>query len=672
LTYQKAHGRARAFEIAKGIVFIIFAIIAFANPEAGLITLAIIFGLDLLIVHLIKLVADIRLSGPQKRLRETNVAFDSLAIAIGIIMIAIPTLIVRVLVIPIIIGLFIFGATRIANGGFSEGLSRWRRILTIAIGITLIGLAIAAIASPTGLFYLLAYLMAIVFLILGGESLLLGLTNKAPMPTKKPATAQEGEPSPGQIMEVPRSSNVLKLLTDAFGRFRKTGEKAKILPAEKEPSEKKKVLSYAQIRNIVVRSEQYIALYNFINKLALDEADAVGGWNQTKTFIPTSDFNAIPYFDNDDLLIQLALLDLRKEPIIIQYPAISGRYVSLEISGFDHYCKVPLSTTKGDFKKATTLLFYSKRTEEYTGQSVNGVDWYIEVDCDFIIALLRVLPKTIDSKEKIFAERESVSLTSMSQWLGESAKDIAGSHFPPFGKTQVEVFGTNLLEVIQFIMNHTTFEPSVEMDRAFLAAYEPLGVIPGKDFDPTKVPKIDLPYLSEVAQQIINEAKMKQRDLQAQKRMFFQRYRSKGKIDLETEYVQSIIKPVGLPSEEMLYFPLLVTDEKPFNALHDYSLHISKDELPPAKAWSVTMYDLKNGLLVPNDKNKHSTGIKENVEGDIEIFISAKKPVALPAENWLPINREDRDLYLLLRLYVPDLEKIKMGWKSPQIKLIDN
>ena len=216
MTYQKAHGRTRAFEIAKGIVFIIFGIIAFANPKAGLITLAIIFGLDLLIVHLIKLVSDIRLTGPQKRLRETNVAFDSLAIAVGIIMIAIPTLIVGVLVIPIIIGLFIFGATRIANGGFSEGLSRRRRILTVTLGVVMISLGIAAIASPTGLFYLLAYLMAVVFLVLGGESLFLGLTNKVIAPTKQPTTIEKSEIGRGQIMEVPRTSNVLKLIADAF------------------------------------------------------------------------------------------------------------------------------------------------------------------------------------------------------------------------------------------------------------------------------------------------------------------------------------------------------------------------------------------------------------------------------------------------------------------------
>ena len=51
-----------------------------------------------------------------------------------------------------------------------------------------------------------------------------------------------------------------------------------------------------------MRSEQYVALYNLINKLALGEADGLGGWNKTKTFMPsTNDFNAIPRFDNDSL-----------------------------------------------------------------------------------------------------------------------------------------------------------------------------------------------------------------------------------------------------------------------------------------------------------------------------------------------------------------------------------
>ena len=161
---------------------------------------------------------------------------------------------------------------------------------------------------------------------------------------------------------------------------------------------------------------------------------------------------------------------------------------------------------------------------------------------------------------------------------------------------------------MQFVMNHTTFDPSVENDRALLTAYEPLGLVPGKNYNPTEVSKIDYRYFREVAQQLVDEAKMKQNDLQVQQRMVFQRYSSKGKIDLETEYAQSVTAPVGLPSDEMLYLSLLVKDGQPFNAQHDYILRMNKDELPPSIAWSVTLYDLKNGLLIPNNKKKYSVG----------------------------------------------------------------
>ncbi len=36
-----------------------------------------------------------------------------------------------------------------------------------------------------------------------------------------------------------------------------------------------------------------------------------------------------------------------------------------------------------------------------------------------------------------------------------------------------------------------------------------------------------------------------------------------------------------------------------------------------------------------------------------------------PDENWLPINRSDLDLSINLRIYVPDVEKLKT-WKAPK------
>ena len=42
---------------------------------------------------------------------------------------------------------------------------------------------------------------------------------------------------------------------------------------------------------------------------------------------------------------------------------------------------------------------------------------------------------------------------------------------------------------------------------------------------------------------------------------------------------------------------------------------------------------------------------------------------ALPEDNWLPINREDIDLDMLLRMYTPRVEDLK-NWSTPKAELV--
>ena len=62
--------------------------------------------------------------------------------------------------------------------------------------------------------------------------------------------------------------------------------------------------------------------------------------------------------------------------------------------------------------------------------------------------------------------------------------------------------------------------------------------------------------------------------------------------------------------------------------------------------------------------------MKLNEDGGIEIYIAAEQPKGVPPENWLPIPREDLDLSPQLRVYVPDLEKMKT-WTAPVAEMID-
>lgn len=101
---------------------------------------------------------------------------------------------------------------------------------------------------------------------------------------------------------------------------------------------------------------------------------------------------------------------------------------------------------------------------------------------------------------------------------------------------------------------------------------------------------------------------------------------------------------------------------------NDYVLAFSAasrpDALPPAKAfWSVTLYDTENGFFIPNDHKKYSVGenagFKLDENGGIRIAIAAEQPEGTPEENWLPIERQDVERNVIMRLYNPDLEKFK-------------
>ena len=124
-------------------------------------------------------------------------------------------------------------------------------------------------------------------------------------------------------------------------------------------------------------------------------------------------------------------------------------------------------------------------------------------------------------------------------------------------------------------------------------------------------------------------------------------------------------------AENIAMYPwVATTDGKPMNAQHDYAIRMTKAELPPAIAfWSLMLYDAKEGLFIPNKQKKYSVGenagMNLNASGGIEVYIAAKQPKGVPAENWLPITREDLDLEIILRVYNPDLKKMK-SWKAPK------
>ena len=286
----------------------------------------------------------------------------------------------------------------------------------------------------------------------------------------------------------------------------------------------------------------------------------------------------------------------------------------------------------------------------------------------------RIAPPASDKERfgRIAKQMDAVKAVTLSEFQGGKAKPIDDIEFPPVGERDADVFENDLLEVMQFVFNHTTFDVDNAEDQAVLAAYKPLGVEPGKAYDPDKVARIDGKQIREVAQNIQRDWL---RDISSQEiydavaPVIFQ---PKGETSLDALVATSITGPIGIPQEEAVYPQLVTTDGAPLNAQHDYVIRMSKDEMPPANAfWSLTLYD-EHGFLVESPIGRYTIGDRDelqyNGDGSLEILIQNEAPQR-GLSNWLPAPAGP--FSLTLRVYSPREDFLDGSWKLPAVQRLD-
>ncbi len=93
-------------------------------------------------------------------------------------------------------------------------------------------------------------------------------------------------------------------------------------------------LSDQEVENLVRRSYQYVAMFNVIQKFALDPASGglfMDGFNKPKASTALADHTMTSISrPNNDTLYQGAVQDLRLDPKIIEFPVINSKNVSLQ------------------------------------------------------------------------------------------------------------------------------------------------------------------------------------------------------------------------------------------------------------------------------------------------------------------------------------------------------
>jgi hypothetical protein len=125
-------------------------------------------------------------------------------------------------------------------------------------------------------------------------------------------------------------------------------------------------------------------------------------------------------------------------------------------------------------------------------------------------------------------------------------------------------------------------------------------------------------------------------------------------------------------NEESKYFYLdFDANQRRLIGANTYQVTFSGGNLPPTKGfWSLTLYDSQHSLY-ENSAKRYAIGLKDqnlryNADGSLTIYISHDPPPAGWESNWLPAPRQEFSLYL--RAYWPDAAILTGNWSPPAVQ----
>jgi hypothetical protein len=218
--------------------------------------------------------------------------------------------------------------------------------------------------------------------------------------------------------------------------------------------------------------------------------------------------------------------------------------------------------------------------------------------------------------------------------------------------------------------------PPPAADAPTLAMLEKIGVVPGRDFDPSKLDPA-------VAEELEKSVPLAVEKLQAAGRKWGKPVNGWNVPPMNvgafgTDYgFRAVVAFIGLganlPADAVYPFAFVDGDDKPLNGANRYVMHFDKGQTPPANAfWSLTMYDAQ-GFPVENPLNRYTISswmpLTFNADGSLDVYIQKDSPGTDTKSNWLPAPAGE--FTITMRVYWPKPAMLDGTWKPPPVKKVD-
>ena len=374
---------------------------------------------------------------------------------------------------------------------------------------------------------------------------------------------------------------------------------------------------------------------------------------------------------NADTLYTTAWVDLGVEPWVLSLPDMKGRYFLFPmLDGWTDVFQVPGTRTTG-----TGAQTYAITGPGWSGKLPDGVTEY-KSPTDMVWLLGRIYcDGTPEDYAAVHALQDQCQLVPLSAY-GKAYTAPPGKVDPAIDMTQAVRDQVNALDAKSYFTLLAelmkTNPPSAD-DAPALANFARIGLVPGQDFDASK---LDADFAARIPEVAFDRIMLQFKINDAVEHINGWNFTTKTGLYGTDYLMRALVTAIGLGANrpQDAVYPTSLKDAKgdAYDGAQRYVMNFPKGQLPPVKGfWSLTMYD-ENYFFVANPLNRYSISarqqLKSNPDGSVDLLIQHESPGPDKEANWLPAPAGK--FVLMLRMYWPnenDPSILDGTWKIPAV-----
>lgn len=375
---------------------------------------------------------------------------------------------------------------------------------------------------------------------------------------------------------------------------------------------------------------------------------------------------------NADTLYTIAWADVGKEPWVLSLPDMKGRYYLFPmLDGWTSVFQVPGARTTG-----TGAQTYAITGPGWKGTLPAGVKEY-KSPTSIVWLLGRIYcTGTPEDYAAVHALQDQCKLVPLSAW-GKDYTPPAATVDPKVDMKTAVREQVNALDAVSYftlLAELMKTNPPVAADAAAVARFARIGLVPGQDFDKSK---LNADFVARIPHIAFDRIMLQLKVGKSVKNVNGWLYDTVTGL-YGTDYLnRALVTAIGLGANrpQDAIYPMSMKDANgsDYDGKNKYVMRFPKGQLPPVKGfWSLTMYDA-DFFFVANPINRYSISarqkLKANADGSTDLYIQNESPGADKESNWLPAPKGK--FQLMLRLYWPSETPpsiINGTWSPPPAK----